>query len=383
MNGADADQLRITASAFESSAHMLSRHHRELTVMVTDTNWSGHDAEQFRVEWRSTSAPALATVSAFIDALSGRLTIQAMDQESASSAAAKIAWSAVRSAVGSADVGPTRLTGVRPSRFPDPGDVRATVVDAINGCASEDRIRRDEIEIRALDNGRFIVVLPGVTDLTAGITEFATQLRKHGLLGFDDGVRGAHHVWSDNDEPTVRKMRYAYDAALHDDTDVNEYAAMVTAAMRNSGVPVGADVMLVGHSFGAYTAVDLAANPAFNGTYVHVTHVVAAAADTDWRFDELPTSTATLILNNRWDIAYRAESGLHLGGRPDAPNEREITFWGGPAGAGHDVDNYANWIERTTDRADLNEWLGSVDKMYTGGGERVSVSVPDPIRIAA
>jgi hypothetical protein len=372
---------------------MLSKHLRELTVMLTDTGWSGNDADRFRVEWRNTSAPALSAVTAFIDTLSRRLTIQAMDQESASAAAVTIARSAVRSgvrsgvgsSVGSADVGPIRLSGLRPSRFPDPGDARATLVDAITGCSAEGRIRRDEIEIRALDNGRFIVVLPGVTDLTAGIAEFATQLRKHGLFGLDDGILGARHVWSDNDEPTVRKMRYAYDAALHDDTDVNEYAAMVTAAMRNSGVPLGADVMLVGHSFGAYTAVDLAADPAFNGAYVNVTHVVAAAADTDWRFDELRASTATLILNNRWDVAFRAESGLHFGGRPDAPNELEINFWGGLGGAGHDVDNYANWIERATDRADLDGWLGSVEPMYTSGGERVSVSVPDPVlvRIAA
>ncbi len=353
--------------------------------MLTDTSWSGNDADRFRFEWRSTSVPALSAVAAFIDTLGRRLTIQAMDQESASAVAVTFARSAVRSGVGSAEFGPTRPTGARPSRFADPGDARAILVDAINGCSSEERIRRDEIEIRALDNGRFIVVLPGVTDLTAGVAEFATQLRKHGLFGFDDGVRGARHVWSDNDEPTVRKMRYAYDAALHDDTDANEYATMVSAAMRIAGVPVGADVMLVGHSFGAYTAVDLAADPAFNGAYVNVTHVVAAAADTDWRFDELPASTSTLILNNRWDVAYRAETGLHFGGHPDAPNEREITFWGGLGGAGHDVDNYANWIERATDRADLDRWLGGIEQMYTSGGERVSVSVPDPIpvRIAA
>lgn len=56
------------------------------------------------------------------------------------------------------------------------------------------------------------------------------------------------------------------------------YTRCVTEALDAAGVPVGAQVALVGHSQGGIVAMDLAADPAFNGGRVHVTHVLTAGS---------------------------------------------------------------------------------------------------------
>ena len=191
--------------------------------------------------------------------------------------------------------------------------------------------------------------------------------------------------WADNDEPTVRKMRYAYDAARRDDSSPNEYAAVALEALRAAGVPRGAEVMLVGHSFGAYAAVDLAADPAVNsahgvepsGYHLEVTHVIAAGAETDWRFDELPADTRTLVINNRVDAVYRAEDLLHRDGAAVHPGHVEHNFWGGWGGAGHDERHYIDRVAEASD-GEVADWLDDAGRRYRAGGVRVSARVPDP-----
>jgi hypothetical protein len=276
-------------------------------------------------------------------------------------------------------------TRLRPSTFPAPADGRGAVLAAMTGLADGDRIGRDEIEIRALDNGRYIVVLPGVTDLSDGFDRFVDQVRDHGRLGVPGAGRDAVESWADNDEPTVRKMRYAFEAARRDDTTVNEYSIVTIGALQAAGVPAGADVMLIGHSFGAYTAIDLAADRSFNaahgerptGYHLVITHVIAAGAETDWRFDELPAATDTLVLNNRFDGVYRAEDLLHRDGDALHPGHVEQNFWGGWQGYGHDEHNYIEWLDDTgNDR--IEAWLDGVGDRYAVGGIRVSAQVLDP-----
>jgi len=269
--------------------------------------------------------------------------------------------------------------------FPAPSDGRGAVLAAMTGLADAERIGRDEIEIRALDNGRFIVVLPGVTDLSDGFDQFVDRVRDGGPLRLPGAGREAVESWADNDEPSVRKMRYAYEAARRDDTTVNEYSIVTIGALEAAGVPAGADVMLIGHSFGAYTAVDLAADRSFNaahgehptGYHVEVTHVIAAGAETDWRFDELPAATDVLVLNNRFDGVYRAEDLLHRDGEARYPGHVEQNFWGGWQGYGHDERHYIDWLDDTgSDR--IEAWLEGVGDRYAVGGIRFSARVLDP-----
>lgn len=388
MHGADADVLQATGQRFVRSSEQLRQHRVVLGWLLTSSGWAGADADAARSAWNGVTAPALLRTSAFMELLGRRLIEHASEQRRASGATAASA----QVAVGRFDRDPVyppvarspTIVGLRPSAFEPPTDGRDAVVSAMRGLSVVDRIGRDEIEIRALDNGRYIVVLPGVTDLSAGAAraaKVATHLGSGYLLG---AGWLAIRTWADNDDSTVRKMRHAYDAA-RGGTAPNEYAVVVSEALRAAGVPAGAEVMLIGHSYGAYTAMDLAADAGFNsahgttpgGYHVAVTHVVAAGAETDWRFAEVPAATNTLVINNRFDGVYRVEDVLHPDGHAIHEGHIERNFWGGFEGFGHDEANYVDWLAGTDDGR-VSDWLADVGSRYGTGGTRVSVQVPDP-----
>lgn len=406
MVGADAEELASAARRFGRCSTLLRQHRAHLTSLYVGSGWAGDDAERSRNDWTSVWSPALLRTSEFLADLEARLLQHADEQRRAGAAHLSTVshgfaggWldelldhlfgdehDGARPAPTSSPTTGARgvLVGLRPAPFDVPADGRGAVLAAMQGLADEERIRRDEIEIRALDNGRYIVVLPGVTDLSAGIDQFVDRVRND-PFGAGGAGRDAIDSWSDNDASTVRKMRYAYEAALRDDTTVNEYSMVTIDALEAAGVPPGAEVMIVGHSFGAYTAVDLAADPAFNAAHtdvdseyhVRVTHVVAAGAETDWRFDEVPAATSMLVMNNRFDLVYRSEDLLHRDGDAQHLGHLEQNFWGGWEGNGHDEHNYLDWLAGTRN-VDVDDWLAGVGERYTAAGTRVSARVPDP-----
>ena len=413
MVGADADILTATARQFGRSSEVLRTHRVQLGAMYTQVRWVGADADRSRGEWQTVGAPSLLRTIDFLAALEARLLEHVADQRRASAAIPVrypptpvhndrlgrfvgfpdgLANDVVEELFGGdgADQAPTApvraepVAGLRPDVFGSPTDGRAAVLDAMRGLADEHRIGRDEIEIRALDNGRYVVVLPGVTDLSAGVDEFVDRVRDD-PFGVGDAGREAYDAWADNDEPTVRKMQYAFEAALRDDATVNEYSVVTAEALETAGVPAGADIMIIGHSFGAYTAMDLAADPSFNaahgakpsGYHLQITHVIAAGAETDWRFDEVPATTSTLVLNNRLDLVYRVEDLLHPDGDAVHAGHLERNFWGEWQGKGHDEHNYLEWLAGTGDD-DVVAWFDDIGDRYTSSGTRVSAQVPDP-----
>lgn len=174
----------------------------------------------------------------------------------------------------------------------DPSEVgRQLVVRALQDTADPNRIRKDEFEIVRLSDGRYLVALPGVIDLT------------HPGLGLDD----------DND--SVRDLdQSALGSSMSASLTDNPYAQMVWAALDASHVPRGSQLVIVGHSFGADTALDLAADPDFNGpSGYEVTHVVAAGYDSHPQLDSVPSGTSVLVLENRSDVPVLAESIGHSG----------------------------------------------------------------------
>lgn len=413
MVGADPDALAAVGRRFLQSSEVLRAHRDELASMLAASAWVGADAGRCRAHFETVDSPNLARTSRFVETMGNRLLDHAAEQRRASGAGAGSGATTAPAGLGPrwpvfdevrdrvdeildeilddepSTPPPDRprlaVSGLRPEQFDPPSDGRAAVLMAMQGLAEEDRIGRDEIEIRALDHGRYIVVLPGVTDLSEGFDRFVDQVRADGPVGVPGAGRDALDSWADNDEATVRKMRYAYEAARRDDTTVNEYSVMTVAALEAAGVPRGAEVMIIGHSFGAYAAMDLAADPAVNtahgavpaGYHVAITHVIAAGAETDWRFDEVPAGTATLVLNNRFDGVYRAEDLLHPDGHAVHDGHLEHNFWGGWDGYGHDEHNYLEWLAGTGDD-DIETWLADVGRHYTAGGTRVSARVPDP-----
>lgn len=162
------------------------------------------------------------------------------------------------------------------------------------------QLQNDEFELVRHDNGRYTLVLPGVIDLS----------QPHWGL-----------------DPQSRSVRDVDQFALPSSADAtvasNRYAQMVRAYVLEH-VPPGSELMIVGHSYGADTAMDLAADPTFNNpsTGVNVTHVVAAAYFNQPQLDDVPGRTQVLVLQNQRDAAvigeglgYTATEARHLAGR--------------------------------------------------------------------
>ncbi len=212
MVGADADMLSVTGRQFVRSSAALIGHRDQLASMFASASWTGADAEHSRADWNAVGSPALARTSRFVESLGNRLLEHAAEQQGASAigqAGARMpgaigfgpwrhgdllddfrelvdevldGWFANEPASPSPapDAPASGVSGLRPSEFEAPAEGRDAVLMAMQGLAEEDRIARDEIEIRALDNGRYIVVLPGVTDLSEGFDQFVDQVREDG-----------------------------------------------------------------------------------------------------------------------------------------------------------------------------------------------------------
>jgi len=367
LSGADAEALRSVGDRFADGSWTLRAHRAALDIAFATTAWRGSDADRCRAEWQQVLAPTLAAAVVFLQRLSIELCRHADEQRAAAAG---------------------RIDGRHRERFEPPADGRAAVVAALDALADGERIGADEIEIRALDNGRYVVVLPGVTDLSHGARELVDGPWWNAAVGIVTGVRDALAVWSDDEPATPRRTVHAVPAVVGLGSS-NPYAAAVVAALERAGVPAGAGLMIVGHSLGAYTALDPAAPPALNraagaavedrrGYHVDVTHVVTAGAEVDWRFGDLPASTDVLALNNRWDVLYQAEDLVHRDRATVHDGQLEKVFWGGRDGWGHGQRNYSEWVEQATDHADLASWLGRAGALYGTGGERVSADIRPP-----
>lgn len=312
---------------------------------------------------------------------------------------------------------------------------RELLLRALRDTATADQIHEDEFQVVRMSDGRYLVVLPGVTDLSL----------PH--LGLNDEHR------------TVRDLdQHAYPSSRSSDVDDNAYAQMVAQALVTRGVPFGSELVLIGHSYGADTALDLAADGRFNGADgFRVTHVVAAAYYSQPQLDEVPEGTEVLVLQNRYDLPVIAEGVGHahvveavearvsffehvvggdpiaaigdvgstiyhdvgiavsavdhtidhaddiaqsqlgiLAGRPDwvfggardfvtleagvsSPRDGQVVavFGGGLAGAGHDQDNYIDYLDRTDDPS-VTAFLASLGAgtSTTGSAWSIDVSVP-------
>ena len=273
-----------------------------------------------------------------------------------------------------------------------------TMLTTLGHTADEAQIFDDEFEIITITHNRFIVVLPGVTDLS----------RPH--VGLDPHTR------------TVRDLdRYALQSNASVGIDGNRYAQMVMSSMLAAGVPLGADIMLVGHSFGSDTALDLAADLRFNGPDgFNVTHALAAAYDSRPQMPFVPASTELLVLQNHRDVAVLVEhagtpvtsgirglmSGLDriidrdpVGGLEDIvtagatvalsplltdpltprvhvlqPGHTQIVFAGGFGDAGHHQSTYLQYLRNTSEPA-VRDFASSVGA--AGYGEPGSVAALD------
>ncbi|GAC1332307.1 MAG: hypothetical protein NVSMB13_20920 [Mycobacteriales bacterium] len=123
------------------------------------------------------------------------------------------------------------------------------------------------------------------------------------------------------------------------------YSRAVQAAVELADVPVGAQLLLVGHSEGGIAAMNLAADPSFNGSRVQVTHVVAAGSPIDGK--RLPAGSATSVLSlQNVNDAVPALDGMAP--RRTASNRLTYTFSRdtGSVIANHSAELYADQARR-------------------------------------
>lgn len=205
---------------------------------------------------------------------------------------------------------------------------RQATISALHDTADPTSVHDDEFELIRHDNNTYTVVLAGVVDLT------------NPSAGLDD----SHFSARDTDAVAARS---AASAGIED----NAYAVMVARSLAHNGVPPGADLLIVGHSQGADTALDLAADPTFNGGVYNVSHVVAAGYHSEPQLDSVQPNTEVLLLQNNKDLVVLAENFGHLSDDPfedftPAPAGTIIReFDGGWQGFGHHQNNYTSYLQ--------------------------------------
>jgi hypothetical protein len=198
--------------------------------------------------------------------------------------------------------------------------------------------------------------LPGVTDLTNP---------KDGLNPHNRSVRDTDYA----------AARSASSAKIAD----NAYAQMVQRYIQ-AEVPTGASLAIVGHSFGSDTALDLAADPWFNGRQYNVTHVVAAAYHSEPQLAHVANGTDVLVLQNTRDIPVVVEELGHASSMAEllARGGGGIIleeFEGGWKGLGHHQDHYINYVGSTDSDAAEEFFAQWAEAGYGEDGEVVAVDV--------
>ena len=101
------------------------------------------------------------------------------------------------------------------------------------------------------------------------------------------------------------------------------YTRSVAAALDAAGVPRGAPVLLVGHSEGGIVAMDLAADPTFNGGRVRLTHVVAAGSPISSKQVAPGSGTKVLSVENVNDVVTHLDA---VAAAPESPQRLTYQF---------------------------------------------------------
>ena len=252
-----------------------------------------------------------------------------------------------------------------------------TAIEALNHTADPNRLAQDEFEIVYLDNGQAILILPGVTDLSSTIGAAVTG----NVDGVVDGVG-----WDPNSHTARDTFQAATDSLHTASIDDNVYAQLVAEfieeEIRTGNLAQGANIMIVGHSFGADTALDLSSDPTFNGSTVNVTHVVAAAYHSEPQLDSVQGDTQVAVIQNVHDFAVIAEGVGVEDGNPAAGAIVGAVVEGGEAGTNLGIDGVNGVAEGGAEVLEQGvEGLAGIGNFLIPGGDPfptdIEVDAPD------
>jgi len=371
-HGMDVEGVRALAGTFGDAATRLQR-----LAGTADRSagraagWVGPDAARFRSTWPQHRA-ALLRIASELEDQATRLGGEADDQLRASGGGS------VRT------LGEVCLT---PQGF-------LARLAALTGDA--DAVPPGHIGLIRNGDGTYVVILPGVEDLTSsgeaigkGYRAFSEDLLEdtpeiiRRFPGFvpvvtvlsapaaaSAGVaNGLYEAFGRRD--SYRDLTSTGPTAFGPARGDDAYAARVHRALRDAGVPDGAKLMLVGHSGGGYAGASAALSPTFNsnagagGSY-DVTHVLSLAADTGHFGDRMPDGTSFVPVNNTRDVVVAGEAvltGWSHGG-PGA-DERFWSGWGG--GSGHEPSHYSTYLSSGDHSRDLRGFAAGASATFDPG----------------
>ncbi|MEM7342272.1 MAG: hypothetical protein AAF467_26770 [Actinomycetota bacterium] len=222
------------------------------------------------------------------------------------------------------------------------------------------RIWNDEFELIRHTPTRYTVILGGTQDL------------RRPRFGLDPHTRTVR-------DTDVFAIASADDASV----DANGYAVMVRKALSALDVPQGSELMIVGHSYGADTAIDLAADPHVNGEQYEITHVVAAAYHVEPHLEHVQPGTRTLVVNNTHDAVVELERLVDRASVDSQTRHHHraviSTFDGGLSfELGHEQERYLAHLATTADPPVI-AFFASVDAAgYSEPGLAAAVDVSVP-----
>ena len=351
MFGADPEQLDNAARGFNDAAVQFHEIGQSLQRSLSSTPWAGTDAEAFAQRW-TTYRASLVGASQILESLSERMAAQANEQRQASASTGSSSTFAA--------------THGHPANTDSPDTSSAKWRDEKTSFDVSSYMER----INKIPHGSFEVI-----QISAHPPKYAVM-----LPGIETSLE--HPLSND----TKRDLNAAMPARLFG-TEHDLYAQRVEQELQRLGVPVGAEVMLVGHSYGAIAAMNIASDTSFNATgtdashgyHVNITHVITGGAGLRDMLDAPPAHTKVLMTINRFDGAAETIQEVREPTHFTTSDSRIIHEFNARGGiVGHDVHAYTKALASADGAADRFET--DVMRSYFKGNpvsHSTYIAVPD------
>ncbi len=236
-----------------------------------------------------------------------------------------------------------------------PSTGREVVAQALTLTGDGESLGPDEFAVVVHQpDSVYSVILPGVADLTRP----------------GEGLDPHHRSVRDLDMAAVPSAAVS--------GEIDPYASMVATALEQLEIPPGAELNIIGHSYGAATAMTLAADQSFNRRF-NVRSVVAAGyyIKNDGTGGQ---DTTVVVLENRNDLVVTAERLVlaPINGRSDN-RSRVLRFNGSLRGLGHDPVNYSTFVQQS-DSEPLEVLSRQLEaEGFSQGGSVLAVDVSVPV----
>ena len=299
MVGADPEELDSLAAAFEHAATEITRIEWVGSSRLFLAGWVGADVDDVRLRWNTGCRPGMRAAAESIRQAATHLRQEAEQQRRASDAGngpwidlKAILWGlsagafiggAVQEIARAAQAGENSLRdtvgdALRQGLLTayDIGVRMPVLGEILEGTASATPVRS------VLTRTPTTLEASTIYDNMAKVYEGQGQIEVQTVLGADGRERYVVYIpgtqqWLPGSNNPADVMSDIEVGTSYDDSVLSHAVAQ---AMRNAGIPEGAQVVLAGHSLGGLTAVQMSRDPAISSQY-DIAGVFTAGAGTD------------------------------------------------------------------------------------------------------